>query len=278
MDKPIALVGAMEEEIVHIKRHMNLDKAEDTKKPTPRFYQGSFMGKDVVLLCSGVGKEKAQKAANILTEEYPLRAIISIGCAGAIHSDIRIGDVVVASQLFSDVPEEEGPFPSHQGLIEKIERCCQLVGGKYFIGNMLTSTDVVSSSQAKRDIYERYQALAVEMESAFFAKEAFKKNIPFLAVRSISDTADESIHLDYEKFLDDEDRLIPHKAFLYFLKAPWLLFKYYKIMQNLRYSIQVLNPLIESLVKGFSEFDISQKAEYNNHKTVRRRGDEKEHF
>jgi hypothetical protein len=56
-------------------------------------------------------------------------------------------------------------------------------------------------------LHRTFDALAVEMETAAVAQAAVAHRLPWVAVRAISDTADDDLALDYGRlrlYLDDE--------------------------------------------------------------------------
>ena len=52
-------------------------------------------------------------------------------------------------------------------------------------------------------IHLKFEALCVEMEGASIAQVCFLSNIPFLILRSISDTPNDDNVVTYEKFLKE---------------------------------------------------------------------------
>jgi adenosylhomocysteine nucleosidase len=77
------------------------------------------------------------------------------------------------------------PFKIHQGLI---------ISGDRFVSS---SAEVQTLRNALPD------ALCVEMEGAAIAQVCHDYQIPFAAVRSISDKADDNAHVDFPKFVSE---------------------------------------------------------------------------
>jgi adenosylhomocysteine nucleosidase len=73
----------------------------------------------------------------------------------------------------------------HQGL---------LISGDRFVSTTL------ESKKLQQDLPH---ALAVEMESAAFAQVCHDYNVPFAAVRTISDRADDDATVDFNRFLSE---------------------------------------------------------------------------
>ncbi|PIE36337.1 hypothetical protein CSA56_00480, partial [candidate division KSB3 bacterium] len=92
-------------------------------------------------------------------------------------------------------------FPANSALLKSARRMKHPWGTavKIFPGPIVTGDQIIFSTKKRRELFERFEALAVEMESAAIAQVCKMNGIPFLAVRGISDYADESIHLDTSK-------------------------------------------------------------------------------
>jgi adenosylhomocysteine nucleosidase len=61
------------------------------------------------------------------------------------------------------------------------------------VGAILGLDRMLSSPQEKTDAFARRGALAIDMESHHVARAAGERNLPFIAVRAISDQADEAL-------------------------------------------------------------------------------------
>ena len=157
------------------------------------------------------------------------------GVAGGLGAGVRVGDVVVgsgfvqhdmdASPLF---PRHEVPlygrseFAAHAALTTQLHAaatqfCANAPGqldaavlarlgvslprvhqGVLIAGDRFVAT--AAESQALRDALPA--ALAVDMESAAVAQVCHDFGIPFAAMRTVSDRADATAHVDFPQFLN----------------------------------------------------------------------------
>jgi len=69
------------------------------------------------------------------------------------------------------------------------------------VGRLLAVERVIRLPGEKRELGVRHQALACDMESLAVAEVCRQRNVPLLAVRVISDTADEELPADIERLL-----------------------------------------------------------------------------
>jgi adenosylhomocysteine nucleosidase len=72
------------------------------------------------------------------------------------------------------------------------------------VGVILGLDRMLSSPQEKADAFTRRGALAIDMESHHVARAAGERNLPFIAVRAISDQADEILPAIMTTFVDGE--------------------------------------------------------------------------
>jgi adenosylhomocysteine nucleosidase len=70
------------------------------------------------------------------------------------------------------------------------------------VGAILGLDRMLSSPQEKADAYARRGALAIDMESHHVARAAGERNLPFIAVRAISDQANEALPAIMATFVD----------------------------------------------------------------------------
>ena len=182
----------------------------------------------MILALSRIGKVAAATTATTLVEAFDARRIVFTGVAGGLGQDVHIGDLVVAdgfvqhdmdaSPLF---PRFEIPLYGQTGfacdaeLSERLAQACRasldaappsarapglhrglIVSGDQFVS---TAHSAQRIQGALRDA--GLEPLAVEMEGAAVAQVCHDYNIPFAAVRTISDRSDEASPNDFQHFV-----------------------------------------------------------------------------
>jgi nucleoside phosphorylase len=80
------------------------------------------------------------------------------------------------------------------------------IGGSVGVGAILGLDRLLSSPQGKADAFARTGALAVDMESHHVARAAAARGLPFIAIRAISDRADQALPAIMASFVDQEGR------------------------------------------------------------------------
>ena len=192
------------------------------------FWHGHLHGQPVVLGLSKIGKVAAATTSAALIERFGVSRIVFTGVAGGLGVGVNVGDVVVAtdfvqhdmdaSPLFArfEVPlYGQTRFVSDAALSARLLQAAAAAlasatgvpGARVHQGLIASGDRFVSGadeSVALRAALARagHAVLAVEMEGAAVAQVCHDYGIPFAAVRTISDRADDSAHVDFPSFVD----------------------------------------------------------------------------
>jgi len=141
---------------------------------------------DVTLVKTGVGMERADRAARTLCAAQRYDLLLSSGCAGALAGDLIPGDLVLAEAVVLAGGESWQTQPEHG---RQARAAAERAGLRPRIGGIFSSPVVLATSDQKRAAAGS-GAIAVEMEGAAIARVAAEHDIPFGAVRSILDPAE----------------------------------------------------------------------------------------
>jgi adenosylhomocysteine nucleosidase len=223
MPAPIAIVGAMHEEISAL-----LPCLEDVAtrvRAGREFHAGRLDGRDVVLVRSGIGKVAAATTCALLLDAFDAAAVLFTGVAGGLAARVRVGDVVVATALLQHDMDASPLFPrwevplTGRALFEAdaawtarlaeacrgvVARAPERLRARVHEGLVVSGDRFIcaaAESQALRAALPL--ALAVEMEGAALAQVCHDFGRPFAVVRTISDRADDSAHVDFQRFVRD---------------------------------------------------------------------------
>ncbi len=203
--KTIGIIGAMEEEIENIKPYIDIISTKNIVGLD--FYMGKMDGNSVILVRSGIAKVNATICTQILIDLYAVDLIINVGVAGAINKDLKIGDIVIAKDcLHHDIDTtffgndigviprmEESTFKADEQLCETaIEICKNNIDTNIYFERIVSGEQFISNSDAKNKIWLNFKAFCVDMESAAIGQTCYLNKIPFLIIRSISDSAEEN--------------------------------------------------------------------------------------
>jgi adenosylhomocysteine nucleosidase len=224
----IAIIGAMPEEIELLKE--NMEKMKEIKKNDLTFFEGRIDGQKIVVMKGGVGKVNAAYSVAVLLEKYPIEKIIFTGVAGGLHPEARPGDIVIADSVFHHdyvrylpnnqivnwstrniIEGKPNPFAFgcdtvliKKAMTEATSVKFQSIEGhmpQIFKGKIATGDAFVSSHEKASELFDKFHALATEMEGAAVAQIAFQRGIKFLIIRSCSDNANNNASVDFRAFV-----------------------------------------------------------------------------
>lgn len=189
------------------------------------FWRGTVHGRQVVLALSRIGKVAAATTATALIEHFRVKRMVFTGVAGGLATPVQVGDAVVgtqylqhdfdASPLFTryEIPGYgRTRFDADANLVAIIseavcatfERANGRNSMKMHVGLIASGDRFVSSAaEVKALRLALPDALCVEMEGAAVAQVCHDYGVPFVAVRTISDRADGTAHLDFAQFVRD---------------------------------------------------------------------------
>jgi adenosylhomocysteine nucleosidase len=192
----------------------------------PRSFEHGLMhGKPVILALAGVGKVAAALTATLLIERFKIERIVFTGVAGAVAGHVGVGDVVVGREYLQHDMDASPLFPRYVIPYTGISRFAADAALFAIVLEALRADPSWSNGQKRLKIHEgliisgdRFvssaadvqalrqalpDALCVEMEGAAIAQVCSDYRIPFVAVRSISDRADDDAHVDFPKFIEE---------------------------------------------------------------------------
>ncbi|CAM3777786.1 5'-methylthioadenosine/adenosylhomocysteine nucleosidase [Parendozoicomonas haliclonae] len=209
----IAIIGAMDVEIEKL-----LPDIQNRQEVTLRghiYHTGTLCGQNVVVTRSGVGKVNAAVTTTELIKEFHVDSLIFTGIAGGVSPQVSPSDVVISTALVQHDVDlttfglqpgllngfSDRHFYADQRLINIAVLAAHEVVGEdnVHLGIIATGDQFMADRQGVRNVYEEYQAMAVEMEGAAVAQVAFLYNKPLVVIRTISDKADGTAHLDYHQ-------------------------------------------------------------------------------
>jgi len=207
----IGIIGAMDEEISVILSEMN--NISEYNINNIKFYKGKIYDKDLVLVKSGIGMVNASIITTLLIKEFDVNKILFSGVAGSLNKNINVGDIVIADSLveymfdatefgyeIGQIPRMENSVFKSENLLNKIRDI--LKNDSIFYGKILSGDKFVSNLEEKEKIGKKFDALAVDMESAAVAHCAYILGVEFAIIRSISDSLNSDSVMEYAEFVN----------------------------------------------------------------------------
>lgn len=208
----LAIMGAMDEEIELLLA--DLREREDLTFPGVTLHRGVLDGLPVLLTRGGIGKVNAAMTTTYLLMQGA-SSVVFTGVAGGVHPDLRVGDIVVSTDLvqhdvdvtalgydLGTVPGEAPSWAADVGLRAAAVTAARGVDGVQVMEGRVASGDqFMASAAGVTRLRETFGAACAEMEGAAVAQVCAKAGVPFVVIRSVSDTADTGAHVDYREFM-----------------------------------------------------------------------------
>ncbi len=231
-EAPIGLMGALHEELALVLQAMPDERR--VRVAGRDFWQGHWQGRPVVAVLSRIGKVAAATTATALIERFGVQSIVFTGVAGGLGEGVRVGDVVLAEALVQHDMDASPLFPRHevplygrsrfaadvalsQALAQAAQQVLAQVGThvgaaavaafglhapRLHTGLIASGDRFVSTAAESRALRQALpEALAVEMEGAAVAQVCADYGVPFAALRTVSDRADDDAHADFSRFI-----------------------------------------------------------------------------
>jgi adenosylhomocysteine nucleosidase len=183
------------------------------------FVSGKLCEKDAVVAVCGEGKVASAICAQTMILKYSPDYVINVGVAGGLKAQfkppLKAGDVVIGTSVvqhdFDVTPLGylRGQLPSLNKInfkcyipsYDALKDICTEMGIENIYKGVIASGDQFINTQEKKDfINQWFGAVACDMEGGAIGQACFVNEVPFIALRTISDSADENAAFNFEEF------------------------------------------------------------------------------
>jgi adenosylhomocysteine nucleosidase len=191
---PIAVVAAIPEEFAALR-----SRIRDARAGASGFVLGRLGNVEVVIAAAGDGTVRAARGVARLCETHRPRALVGMGVAGALTHDLSPYDVLVGRRILG--PGAEAPAPD----AAMIARALAIPGARE--ATFVTARGPIVTRSARAGLASAAgdgASLAVDMESAAWAREAAARGVPYAILRVVSDGADEELPGFIARCMDSE--------------------------------------------------------------------------
>ena len=178
-------------------------------------YTGTYKGKRVSVMASGMGMPSIGIYSYELFHFYDVENIIRVGTAGVIRPDLKVRDIVMGQGACTnssygrqfDLPGDFAPICSFE-LLQKAVKAAENMGITPVVGNLYSSDTFYDDSMGLSK-WQKMGVLAVEMEAAALYMNAARTGKNALAICTISDnpftgeaTTSEERQLNFTKMME----------------------------------------------------------------------------
>jgi adenosylhomocysteine nucleosidase len=216
----IAIVAALEREVRPLVKSWRVREKESAGRRS-KFFEHD----DAVLVCAGIGAEAARRAAEAVIAMYAPKIVYSVGFAGALDPNLKIGDIIHPARIVNAGDGSRVEMENGAGV--------------------LVSFASIANPEQKARLRDSYAAQAVDMEAAAVARAAEIAGVRFAAVKAISDEVDFEFP-SLERFVDSNGEFSELRFAAFAALRPWL---WGKVFQIARHSSRASRSLCDALRK-----------------------------
>lgn len=194
--KHIGILCAGDTELAPFLEHMKGQQI--TEKAMLKFHMGTINHVNVSAVYSGVCKVNAAIAAQLLIDMFHVDLIINAGTAGGMKEGVQLFDTVISERvIYHDVADDiltdfhpwlkSNYFLADQELCAIARAYSRTSKHPVLFGTMVTGEQFIEDEK-REEINQKFDPLSTDMETAGVAHVCYVNRIPFLAVRTITDT------------------------------------------------------------------------------------------
>lgn len=214
-----------------------------------RGFRARLGSTEIVGIATGLGIRRAADTARRALRSFASPdLVIATGLAGALSEELKPGDLVLADRLILD-RERPDLAPTTIAIpsadLARFKAALERPRLEFATGAILTAAGILKDSAAKRAARSASGALAVDMESAAVAAEAYRCGVRFACVRAVLDTVDEEIVGAELAGPDGEVRPLAAAGFV--LRNPAAMVGLARMMRSLNRATAVLAAALEAL-------------------------------
>ena len=157
-------------------------------------FTGTYKGKKVSVMGSGMGIPSASIYATELITEYGVENIIRVGTCGAVSPDVKVLDVIIGMGASTDSAVNRTRFKGYDfaaiadyGLLRKAVESAEAKEISVKVGNIYSADLFYTPEPEMFDLMEKYNILGVDMEAAGLYGVAAEFGANALTILTVSD-------------------------------------------------------------------------------------------
>lgn len=209
-------------------------------------WRSSVAGHDVLAVEAGMGFDNATRTTDEVIRAESPELIISAGFCGGLTTDLLVGDVVVATRLFTVGDDNLEEVPTRIA-----DTCLHFVAGSTphdrLFGGCYVSTPHMVPKQQLAGLLPRNtkNPAVVEMESAAIARVAAENDTAFAAIRTVSDSLNEELEFSLDEFCDDAMNIRLNRVLKTCFNKPRIIPQLIRLSRNSRVAAASLSQAFE---------------------------------
>jgi adenosylhomocysteine nucleosidase len=193
-----------------------------------------YTSERAVVAYAGMGPTRAALAVQAAMSVGPVTALLSVGLAGGCDPSVQVGDVVRAGVVVDTQTGER--FNNSES------------------SQVLVSAPSIAGVLEKQRLFAAYSATAVDMEAATVARLAQGHNLPFRAIKVISDDASFEMQ-ELGRFATQNGQFREAAFAVYSVARPRMWSKLAQLARNSGVALEALTAELESQLDWYRQRD-----------------------
>jgi adenosylhomocysteine nucleosidase len=219
-----AIIAALPREVQHLVRGWQKHKLADQITV--------YNNEHAVVVHAGMGSARVAMAVQAAMAARPVTVLLSVGLAGGCDPSVRVGDIVRAGVVVDTLSGER--FSNSE------------------FRQVLVSAPSIASVLEKQRLFASYSASAVDMEAATVARIAQGHNLPFRAIKVISDDASFEMQ-ELGRFATPNGQFREAAFAAYSVVRPRLWSKLTQLAGNSKIALEALTTELESQLNWYRQ-------------------------
>ena len=189
----LTVVASMERELAGLRSRIRAGKPRLASGNLRRGWWASIPEAHAL----GMGPDAGPALRSLLLRDDTRGAttgLLMLGVAGAVQPGLQTGDLVLSSRYYRQDYEPQQEFlEPDPGLWQLALAAADSSDRRVVYADSLTVDGLVTTANAKQDIHRRYPVAVVNMEDYWVAQAARDAGVPFISIRAVLDTAQQSL-------------------------------------------------------------------------------------
>lgn len=230
----IAIISALDRELAPLVRGWPVERVPVQDREVHLYRKD-----DVLVACAGIGGISARAAADAAWKKSncEIGLFVSAGLAGALQPELRVADIVQPAKVVDAIDGQEISTIQGEGT--------------------LVTAGAIADAGTKAQLAKQHIARAVDMEAYSVADVARVYNVPFIAVKAISDELDFPMP-PLGRFVGPKGEFRHGLFSLYVAARPWLIPTVLALGRNSAQATAALCAGLEQIITGFRKGDYNR--------------------
>jgi adenosylhomocysteine nucleosidase len=209
-------------------------------------YLAAYSSCQIIFVLTGMGISNAEAAVKYIHTEYNPDFIISAGFGGAVYDGAKIGDLIWASSIQMVPDVSKNIWDSYNN-----DRIFKALGSRIGIrkGAILTLNGWMKKKEIRQAISDELSLPVCDMETFPLAHIATQRGVPFHAIRSITDTAEQDISFNPYEVVNRSNNYRLSKVLCLIMRKPGLIPEMIRLCRNSKTASKKLSCAVTALIE-----------------------------